>query len=476
MKLNISTSNYKLWIAIAIITKGVFFWTQIIFNYPANQPLLGIFVHDSHEYYDSMNSFYETGVYTPDVRMPGLGIIFLLLRFLFERNTVLDIILVLQWLTSSVCIYVLARTVSKMIKKDTVFFFVFFLLIATHYIFLWDVLLLTESFCISFFIFSLYFLQRFLETPSKKLIFWAGFFLTWCVFLRPIFLLFYGVISIFLFIRFVREKRKFREILIYGILFLGLFTVLDGIWTVRNMQVKDRFLFLNDIDSYSELSSNDPMPAIYFFLEAWGGDLEDERHWFEADFNIDYHNRDTILPDFIYTSKFNKDSLRFVKGQIQIWKKNRSDSMVNVINTTLQRYTNSIRTEKPFLFYVVAGFINYKKMIWTGYCNRDLINSDFGKLPFTTKLYRLSRAILFYLIFFIGAIYSLFYLFSRNKNPLMKTLIVIAHVNLLYIAFFFRTAEFRYVLPSTVIFMCLTAILMNNLWEKYKGRSISAKQ
>lgn len=476
MKFDFRISNFRLWIFIALIIKGVFFWLRVYLNYETNQPLLGFFVHDSHEYYDSMNSFYENGIYTPDIRMPGLGIIFLPLRMLFERNTALNIILVLQWLLSSVAIYTFALTISRIVKKGSAFYFTFLLVLIPHYIFIWDILFLTESFCISFFVFSIYYLQRFLNTSSGKYLFLAGSFLTWCVFLRPVFFLFYGIVAIFLIVYFIKQRTDFKTIFRYGILFLGLFVVLDSVWIVRNYRAKDKFTFLNDIDGYSQLNDKDPMPAVYFFIEAWGGDLENQLNWFEVNFDIDYKNRDTLLPDYIYTSQFNKDSLLRVKERIKFHYLQHNDSVVPLINNSLQRFTNSIRSEKPFLFYIGAGLINYKKMLISGYCTADLFNEDFGKLPFATKLYRMTRAILFYLIFLIGFLYSLKYLFSKNKEPLMKVLICIAHINLIYIAFIFRTPEFRYVLPSTLIFTCLTVIVLDKLWDRYKQRTISAKQ
>lgn len=467
-------TKYLLWISLAILIKGLFFWIQVSLNYENNSPLLGFFTADSHEYYDSMNSFYETGVYSPDVRMPGLGIVFLLLRFFFERNMALDIILIMQWLLSGVAIYTLCLTASKIAKKESVFYCLYILILSTHYIFLWNVLLLTESFCISFLIFSMYFLNRYFETQARKYLFIVGFFLTWCVFLRPVFFLFYGIIALFLLVYFIRNKVGFKNILINGILFLGLFVVLDSAWIIRNYNVKHKFIFLNDISSYSELSKSDPLPAVYFFLEAWGGDLENERHWFEMDQGMDYRYRDTTLPQYIYTSKFNKDSLLLVKQRIKFYNHHKNDSIVALINNSLQRYTHSIRSEKPFLFYIGAGLINYKKMLMSGYCNYDQFNEDFNKQHFFTQFYRLTRAILFYLIFFTGAIFSFVYFFSKNGNSLLKVLIVIAHVNLFYIAFFFRTAEFRYVLPSTVIFIMLTGILICKLKDRL--RSTSSKQ
>jgi len=476
MKHNFRTGNYLFWIFIALFIKGIFFWLQVGLNYNINQPLLGFFTNDSHEYYDSMNNFYENGTYTPDVRMPGLGIIFLFFRSFFERNNVLDIILILQWLVSSVAIYTLSVTISRLIKKEAVFYFVFFLIILTHYVFLWDVLLLTESFCISFFIFSIYYLKRFLDVPEKKFLFLTGLFLTWCVFLRPVFFLFYGLLAIFLLVYFIKRKTGIRKLIIYGVLFLSLFGILDSIWIARNYKVKNKFIFLNDIDAYSKLNPNDPLPAVYLFLEAWGGDLENERHWFEMDKELDYRYRDTTLPNYIFTSQFNRDSLLIVKNRLRNYKLYRRDSIVGLINTSLQNYTHSIRAEKPFLYYIGAGFINYKKMLLSGYCNYDVFNKDFPELSLLRKTYRLTRAILFYLLFFTGLIYSVVYLFSKHKDPLLKVLVVIAHVNLFYISFFFRTAEFRYVLPSTVVFFCFTALVLDKCWDKIKGRSISAKQ
>lgn len=475
MQSNFRINNYRLWIFIALIIKGIFFWLQVYSNSDTNQPLWGFFTHDSHEYYDSMNRFYETGVYTPDVRMPGLGILFLPLRFFFERNMVLDIILILQWAVASVAIYVLALTMFRITKKKNVFYITFFLIALTHYIFLWDALLLTESFCISFFIFSLFFLKCFIDRQTNKFIFLAGFFLTWCVFLRPVFFLFYGILFVFLFLYFIKSRVHLKQILIYTVLFVGLFVILDSIWTIRNYKVKKKFIFLNDISSYSELNPIDPLPAVYLFLEAWGGDLENKHHWFEMEKDKHFKYRDTVLPDYIYTSKFNKDSLILVKERIKIYRNYRLDSIVGLINTSLQNYTNSIREEKPFLYYFGAGFINLKEMMRMGYWNHDQINDDFGKLPFITKVYRLERAIVFYLLFFTGFIYSFFYFFSKNKDSLMKALIIIAHANLYYIAFFFRTAEFRYVLPSSLVFFCLSVILINNLWERYRKKPTSLK-
>ena len=476
MKFNFKISNYLFWIFIAIIVKGLFFWSNVYLNYDETKPLLGYFTHDSGEYYDSMNSLYETGNYSPDIRMPGLGIIFLFFRIFFEKKIVLNIILILQWLVSGLAIYTLALTISRVTKKERVFYFVFFLFLFTHFIFLWNNFLLSESLCMSFFIFAIYYLNRFLMYDKRKYLFLAGLFFTWCVFIRPVFLLFYGIAAIFLLVYFIRERKSVKSIFINGILFLVLFCIFDTSWIARNLIVKNKFKYLNDIDWYSKLSASSPDPALYFFLESWGGDLENERHWFEIDYKIDYEYRDTIIPDRIYTTQFNKDSLILVKKRIQIFKAHPSDSIVALINSSLMNFTESIKNEKPFTFYIGSGMIFMKRLIFSGYFPYNVFDENFQRLPIIIKIAKLTKAVLFYILFFIGMVYALLLLSWKQKNYVLLMLIVIAFSNLIYIAFFFKTPEFRYVLPSTIVFFCLTAILAEKAWDRIRTRISSAKQ
>jgi ABC-type multidrug transport system fused ATPase/permease subunit len=476
MKINFKINNYLFWIFLALLINGIFFWLQVYLNYAANKPLLGYYSNDSHEYYHSAENFFASGIYSPDVRMPGLGIIFILFRLFFEKTIVLNIILVLQWLLSAVSSYVLAITISRVIKKETVFYFVFFLVTLTNYIFHWSVFLLAESFCISFFIFSLYYYDRFFETGFKKHLFWCGLFFTWCVFLRPVFLMFYGLAAVCLLLYFLKHRTNFKTIVASGVIFFSVFLVCDSAWTVRNYHKKNKFIFLNDISFYTEISGIYPHPALYYFLKAWGGDVENEINWFEIDKSLNYHNRDTILPDHIYTSQFNKDSLLLVKERIRFLKKHPSDSIVWLINNSLQNFTRSIKEEKPFLYYIGSGFVNLKKLLFRGYGNYNSYTQSYSELPVFKKVYRTGKSLLFYAIFFTGALSLFWFLILKKKNYFIIFLFSVGFSNLIYISFFFLTPEFRYVLPSTLVFMCLTGIVADAVLDKVKRRLTSVKQ
>ncbi len=476
MKLNLKINNYPFWIFLAIAVKGLFFWSQVYSYYHETAPLIGHYTHDSGEYYGGMNHFYEHGTYKPDIRMPGLGVIYLLFRLFFENNTVLNIILILQWLASGLAIFTLALMISRIVKRESAFYFVFFLFLFTHYVYFWNNWLLSESFAMTFFIFAIHFLNRFLVLDQKKYLFWAGFFFTWCVFIRPVFLLFYGLSAIFLLIYFIREKRGFKQIFTHAVAFFLLFCILDSAWIIRNWKVKNKFEYLNDIDWYSKLSPHSPDPALYFFLESWGGDLENERNWFEIDYEIDYRYRDTIIPDRIYTSQFNRDSLVLVKKRIQWYKVHPSDSIVAYINNSLMAFTASIKDEQPFTFYIGSGLIFMKRQIFSGYFPYNAFDENFQRLPLYKKIGKLSIAVLFFILFFTGLLYSFYVLLRNNKSYILFLLIICAYANLIYIAFFFKTPEFRYVLPSAIVFFCLTAILANKLWCRFKSRSSSVKQ
>jgi hypothetical protein len=465
MKLNFKSSNYLFWIFLALLLKGIHFWSHVYLNYDINKPLLGHYTFDSNDYYGSMNNFYMNGVYSPDERMPGIGIIYLLFRLFFEHNTVLNILLVLQWIVTSVAAYVLCLLADRLSRKQSVFYILFFICTITHYLFVWDTFYLSEGFCISVFIFALWYLAKYYENPSNTYLFLSGTLLGWCCFMRPVFFLFYAVILLFLLVKFIKEKQSLKNILIKYFLVTSVFILFDSLWIIRNYKVNDRLIILNDIEWYSQVSDSTFMPSLYLFMESWGGDLENELSWFELE-KLDYTWRDTVLPKHMYTSEFNKDSLILVKKKIKEYKARPDPDLNQSISLTLQRYTASVKNEKPFLYYFGSGFIFLKKLFLNDYGNFKKMNS----LPAGKRIIAYTISILFYFLFFTGCFFSLIFFFRKESHPLLKVLTCVAFLNLIYIAFGFRTPEFRYVLPSTLIYFCFTAIAGDWVIRKVSAR------
>ncbi|MBP7810465.1 MAG: hypothetical protein KA163_14320 [Bacteroidia bacterium] len=442
-------------------------------NFDINQPLLGHFVTDSHEYYNSAENFYTNGVYSPDVRAPGLGIIYLLFRVLFSKTITLNIILVLQWFISAIATYVLSITISSIVKKNRVFYFVFFLVSATHYIFTWNNFFLTDSLAISFFIFSIYYLQRFTETNLKKHLFWSGFFIAWCIFLRPVFLLFCGVICIYLLLHFLKTKFSFKTIFFYFLLYFSVFMFFDSAWVIRNYSVKNKIVLLNDIDGYTVISDKNPYPALYAFMQSWGGDLEHQMFWFEPEMNTDYSMKDTTLPSYMYTSQFNRDSLYLVKKRFRAYNLTLKDSIIKLINASLNNFTQSVKEEKPFLYYIETGIIYSKKIFLSGYGIFYATDKRYKDITGFKKFAKISNAILFYSIFFLGLLSSIWLLLRKTK-PLLFLLIMVAYLNIIFICFYFRVPEFRYLVPSIMVFVCLAGIALEKFTEKLQRKLTSA--
>ena len=127
------------------------------------------------------------------------------------------------------------------------------------------------------------------------------------------------------------------------------------------------------------------------FVKSWGGncvmwDPNSEVRWFGIENrNIDgsaaysaigTYNKD--LPNYIYTSKFNKDSLVVLKNKIQkIWSHalppDSNLEYSDFVNKRLIIYTNSIKVEKPFIYYVYAPLRITKLFILT-HGTQTLIN------------------------------------------------------------------------------------------------------
>src|SRR5208283_4201159 len=108
---------------------------------------------------------------------------------------------------SSLSVYLLALTSMNLFNKVQPFYFVFYLYAISSFASLFDSLLLSESLATSFLIIAVYFFFlyfRGFSTPApgfsgravapghaKKDIFFSGLFLTWVVFLRPVFAAFF---------------------------------------------------------------------------------------------------------------------------------------------------------------------------------------------------------------------------------------------------------------------------------------------
>ena len=146
-------SNWKFWLILAFILKGLLFVFCIFKEYHASK--IGIWwgtTGDSNTYLLPIENLIDHGKYYLDYRMPGYGIFYLPLYFLFSKVVAINILLALQLIVASISTYVLALIARKIFKTDAVFYITFYLYGLSIYANMFDETILTESFTTSFFI------------------------------------------------------------------------------------------------------------------------------------------------------------------------------------------------------------------------------------------------------------------------------------------------------------------------------------
>lgn len=493
-------SNPAFWILIALLVKGVLPFLQLFAHRPHSH-LLGFgFIGDSPSYTDPVENFIKTGHYSPDLRMPGYGIIYYLLRLIFSYTGAYNTIVIVQLVVSSVSVYCIALTSRLVTKAETVFYLVFYLFLISIYSNYYDICLMTEALCSAFLIFGTWHLASYFENNKNIHLFFSGFFITWSLFLRPIFggvFVLYGFIIL---IHLIKKKKKILlPVLVYGLTFI----VFDGAWIIRNYNVHRKIVPLTNgirfpYNEYSYITHE------LNFVQSWGGavDIPDPHSaisWFGG---MPYPNEPVIkeydsIPGYIYTSKFNKDSLYLLRDKVKKFmalQKPAIDSfylskdsdwmkvfsflysplkpvsfqayaLQNNISNTFDRYTASIRTEKPFLYYVKARAI----LLWKFFFKNNESYFIRGQIPGLRGISIFFNRYYYEFLLVLGIAGIIFMTGTGiRKNYLLLLLCTIPAYTIIIHPIILRAADNRYLFPAWPFIIACAAYFITILLRLFK--------
>ena len=155
------------WLILALIVKAKWF-VHGLFAFGGHdlQGFLGSFGGDTASYLQPLETWFETGHYLPDHRMPGLALVYLPLRMMMSSAGALNTMIIFQYLLAAVAVYYLAKSVYLVSGSKPLFYMVFYALLLSSYANLYDYFALPESFCVSATIFFFYFLVIFVFLQS----------------------------------------------------------------------------------------------------------------------------------------------------------------------------------------------------------------------------------------------------------------------------------------------------------------------
>ena len=473
--------KWKFWIGVAIIVKTLFFVYKLYEPHFPNTIYTGTFAIDSSDtisYIEPIENLLNHGTYSDDFRMPGYGWIYFLFRLVFNQLVSLNLLVVFQLLLSSVSVFILALIAKSIFQKNLAFYLTFIIYCISTYVSLFDNQLLTESFCTSAIIFSTWFLVKFIENNNTKNIILSGLMLTWAIFLRPVIFPLLFLFSLYLLV-VIRKNNQLRKsgwkIIIY---FLLPFFLIDGYWIIRNYQHHNGIYPLTRTIYYPG-AYNSCFFELDNFVRAFGGSTIFWQPGAEITFfkpTPAYIKRkiEVKFPAYIYTSKFNYDSLLVLRDSLKELNKpetsmERQKNITDFLKNKSRAYTLSIKKEKPFLYYVSSKFILLKTFfIHSGTYNLfNKASFELNKFEYVIKIFYSMLYLSIVILGFSGCIFmNAIAIKEKDYLPILIALIG------LYIAivfpFLFKSDEARYFVPGYPFFVIASVFVIMRLLVFFK--------
>lgn len=453
-----SSKSWLFWLSVALLFKGVIFFLQLhdhTVDSGSHIPgYIGGTWGDSMSYIDPAESFVAGKGYDSVNRLPGYSVFFIALRYFLSIGTVCNIVIIMQYVISAISVYALALSAKNIFKSEKLFFVVFYLYVISTFANGYDSLILTESFTTSFLVFTVYFYSRYYTVNSLKSLFLSGLFLTWVIFMRPVYA---PLLALFGLLTWLHSKKI--KVVIMALL---AFIIVDVSWMVRNFSLYKRILPLAKSMYY--FGENSYYPSVLKFCESWGGHNSPTQIWLLPELSDDKF--DPQVPEYIYTSKFNYDSLKNVRNLIKKVTvesagipKQQQDIYTALIKNKLSLYTLSIKQEKPMLYYVKAPWLSLKTSVMITYYS--IIYFNWCTIFWSQW---------FYWFTLIAGLVGIILLLKPSIANYNIALFYIIPVFTLFIhAIVFKVNENRYIVPSYPFIVVCAAYALFCIYNKLRG-------
>ncbi len=468
--------NRVIWLLLAFLLKGIIFGLSLTKNADTFAPgFIGIPSGDAPSYTKPIENLVDHGSYYPDHRMPGYGVFYYPAYLLFERGTALNVVIFLQYILAALATYILALSARQLFGSDKWFYLTFIIYGISTYSNLFDVYLLTESFATSFLIFAFYLFMRFTRENHITSLVLSGLCVTEVIFLRPVF---FPLLFLFLVALLIHLRRNKMSLAKPALLFLLPFILIDGCWVARNYYLyRDPAPLTRTL--YYPGTDNTVFYYLAGFLQSWGGSIVhwetgSELRWFGYGSRVPFGkgvDRTAVIPDYIYTSAFNEDSLLLIREKTYALlhdttlSETTRQQYFDFVSVRLKNYSNSIRKEKPQLYYVKAP-LKFAKTFFIHSGTYNLFQKSLQELsPVETGVKWFYS--IFYIVVLVAGTCGIILLIKPGLQEvgIMVVTGIILYTGLVH-PLILRFSEARYFIPAWP-FMIICAIYCFNSLYKY---------
>jgi Alg9-like mannosyltransferase family len=461
--------KYK-WILIALAIKIVLITYLILqakgteYEHKFIAPLVlkssdyGYFIKPVENYFETGVFFYIDKEHPFAGRMPGYWLSYFLLRFIFSPHYAIILMSILQILLSAISVYALARAAEIVSGRKKIFQIVFWIYAFNLYTISFDIQTQSESMAISCASFLLYFISKyFFERKSNSILFWAGFFTAWLIFLRPFmgFMILLMPCILFFYNYKGINKNSFKQAFVAIFIFCFSFILIETTWIVRNYLMLKEFIPLesNITQSYGKVYSK-PWIKIRGFIKTVGenpayfepGTMAE---WYRNTIDVNenkYEFNSNVFKNVSYT----KDSLIELKRNYNIFYATKNDSIENYyeklcINAAI-RYSEEYKANNKINYYVLYPIKRCKMFIFNS-GSSYLLLPPFAQMNWHQRLVKLFTSFYYYLVLVSSFIALIVALYRKKYNAFNISLFSSIFVLILIIVFYADIQENRYFMP-----------------------------
>ena len=448
---------------------------------------------DAFSYLEPLDRLLDGGPYTYAInhlpayagRMPGYSVIYLPLRASFPRELAAYGATVFQAVLDGVAAVALALLAWHQARTRLAFGVVYVAYVISTQVSSWNHRLLTESPAASSAILAAWLVARGIEGKGRRNFLAAGFFVAWCVFLKPLFILpFFLALAVLL-------LRRWPGINLNGaLLVLAPFVVAETLWVTRNLVVLNAFV-PSQYDANAGYQHRRSFLALMSFVQDLGGDLASwnpkaEIRWFDEFAGQTRRAPPNYMapppmPSVIESSGiprselFETRRLVLMAGDPSLSEKDR-DLADRRATQRLEAHRVLFARSKPLRRWVIAPLrITLLYLLQSGTTN--LFSDAFSSLSLGQKAFKLSQSGLYILSAVLGVPAAMVFLSRFLRAPTAQSGALVAPAVLFFffaLAFplVMRRAEYRYFVPGYPFGLALSSLLVlenAGRWRRLRG-------
>jgi len=482
-------TNWKWFVFIAILLRGplwLYFGHLVNVHLPEDQKIYSHFVRDDYMFFfEPVDTYFRTGTYSYSHnipftgRMPGYSIIYMLFRFIFSQKAAAFCVVGLQFLLSSISVYVLALTSSKIFESKRAFYITFCLYVLAVFPGFFDFIIVAESFSVSALIFTLFFLTKYIKEGYKTSdLMLSGLFLTWTIFLREytgllivVFPIAIGIHHLFI------KKHGLAKAFMAGLLFCIPFILADATWTTRNYIATGKIIPItsSDEDAYGKLYSAS-WNAIDDLVYTWGEngapfDLNGMAYYYRtpsAKSNYKFPER-----IFKNVTTYNTDSLVHLRQLYSNYYTSHDTAAEKMYEAGILKltalYKNDYISHNAFAYYVIKPIKGIKYLMFfsgTGY----LPMPPFSGCNAIEKAIKVVFTLLYFLVLICSFIGIIWYIIKNKTRGFMPWLLLLSALPIIYVIIIYcPVQEPRYFVHLFMILVLFASYFFDRI-QKMEGQ------